>query len=104
MSYFINEDRKIMVDRVGIYSREIKPIEIGGTLEDIVSYLNALKENQDKLLELLKKLLMCNLDGRNQNRVQDEVAKTLNYPGIDGFISEIYGSKKAINKETKDGH
>lgn len=62
-------------------------------VKDVVSYLNEQASNFDKHKDILFRLLKASLDGRDQNRIQDEVARMLGFPGIDGFIRENYGSR-----------
>lgn len=64
----------------------------------IVSYLNELVKTQDNLKNVLLRLLRASLDGRDQNRVQDEVARMLGFPGIDGFIMENYRASRRFEK------
>jgi hypothetical protein len=87
--YFSNEDKAIFENHT-----INKPIRVSGnSWEEIISYLNQLYRMDNEKIILLDRLLKASLTGAELAKVQDEVAKMLRYPGIDGYIKEKFGLK-----------
>lgn len=72
--------------------------DAGELLGEVASYLNQLAKGSFDTLLLMDRLLEASLCSINLNRIQNEVAERLHYPGIDGYITEKF-SKKEVRSD-----
>jgi hypothetical protein len=86
MSYYFSDSDKAIFENHTIN----KTIRVSGNVEETVSYLNQLYKMDNEKISLLDRLLVASLTGIALGKIQDEVAKMLRYPGIDGYIKEKF--------------
>lgn len=86
MSYYFNESDKAIYE----HHTRTTPLRVSGNVEETISYLDQLYKMDIEKISLLDRLLQASLTGIALGKIQDEAAKMLRYPGIDGYIKEKF--------------